>query len=982
TTTSNQLYINQGANQAGIPIFKEEAVARGVADEGHSTQGVFFDYDKDGDLDLFVANYPPTGFKTPNYSYRFFLNERAPEKSDRLYQNDGQGNFTDVSAEAGVQNFGLTLSATVGDYNQDGWEDLYLSNDFASPDLFYLNRGNGTFEEVSIQAMPHTAFFGMGADAADINNDGRLDLLQVDMTPEDNRRNKANMASMDVSGFWEMVNLGLHHQYMQNVVQLNQGTNEAGIPLFSDISRLTGMSSTDWSWAPLVADFDNDGWKDVFISNGTRRDINNKDYFNKIEKATYQEKQQQDYLELTLNMPSEKVPNYAFRNQGSGLSFEDVGARWGLNEEGFSNGAVYVDLDQDGDLELVVNNIDQPVSLYKNTSREQGTGNYLQLDLQGPEKNPFGIGAEITVKTEAGEQFQHLSLTRGFQSSVGASLHFGLGQQDRITELRISWPDGREQQLTNLTVNQRLKLNWQDAKEAAAPAPAAPVFFTRMEEQRGLDFVHKENAYDDFAVEVLLPHSYSRNGPMLARGDVNGDGWEDIFVGGAIRQAGALYLQDGQGSFTLTGDQPWEDDAISEDMGAVFFDADQDQDLDLYIVSGGNELPVNSPFLQDRLYLNDGKGQFSKAEASLPLLTASGSRVRAGDFDGDGDQDLFVGGRIVGKSYPLPAQSYLLRNDGLKDGAPQFSDVTESLAPQLSSAGLVTDAAWVDLDQDKKLDLVVVGEWMPITYLRNTGDSFTDETEAWGLAGSTGWWYSILAEDMDKDGDIDLVGGNLGLNYKYQASPEETFDVYAYDYDKNGNLDIVLGYYHEGVQYPVRGRQCSSEEIPTIKYKYKDYNSFAEATLAEIYTSKDLEASLHYQAETFGSTYFENKQGQMISRLLPSEAQLSSINGMVAKDVNGDGHLDLITAGNMYGSEVETPRNDASYGAYLAGNGKGEFRALSFPESGLLLQGDIKDLLLMDTPQGGLLIATQNNGPLITYLVKTPENAVALGKPE
>ena len=964
-TTKNLLYINNGATENGIPSFTEKAEESGIADEGHSTQGTFFDYDRDGDLDLYVANYPYTSFKTVNFAYKFKMDKKEPEHSDKLYRNKGDGTFEDVTGEAGLLNFGLSLNASVGDFNNDGWEDIYVSNDFASPDHFYFNNGDGTFSEKIKETTQHTAFFGMGTDAGDFNNDGLLDIIQMDMTPEGNRRNKANMASMNPAGFYEIVSLGMHYQYMQNTLQLNNGIGVDGLPHFSDIARMTGTSSTDWSWAGLFADLDSDGWKDIFITNGTRKDINNKDYFYEIEHADRKTRESFDFLELSLNIPAEKVDNYAFRNNGD-LTFVNVIEEWGLSHQGFSNGAAYADLDNDGDLDIIINNIDEVSFIFQNKTADLQLGNYLRFKLKGSPKNPLGLGTKILIRNKGNIQYQHHTLTRGFQSSVEPVIHFGVGNEDSIEEIVVSWVDGKTQRLHNIKTNQVLEVDYRDAKDGGVDQPQKvkkELLFVDATEELEIDYRHRENIYyNDFQFEVLLPHVYSRSGPGLAVGDVNGDNLEDFYVGGAIKSIGALYLQRPDGTFYISDSTSWENDRDREDIGATLFDADGDGDLDLYVVSGGNEYKEGKKQLQDRLYINDGNGNFKKAGNALPEMLTSGSQVKAADYDNDGDLDLFVGGRVVPKSYPLPARSYILRNEGLRNGEVRFEDVTAAIAPDLMEAGLVTDAVWVDFDQDEKLDLVVVGEWMPVTFLKNTGKKFSNRTEEYGLEKFAGWWYSIAAEDFDKDGDIDFVAGNLGLNYKYQASEEESFDVYAYDYDKNGRLDIVLGYYNEGIQYPVRGRQCSAEQIPNIKFKYQDYNSFAEATLADVYTERDLEASLHYQAHTFASSYIENKgNGDFEFRKLPNAAQVSCINGIIAQDFNQDGHLDILVVGNLYGAEVETTRNDASYGKFLEGDGKGNFRAVPFSESGFYLNHDTKGLARIQTTTGAVILAANNH---------------------
>ena len=968
TTTKNQIFINQGLNADSIPTFSEEAEKRGIADEGRTTQGTFFDYDNDGDLDLYLSNYPGTGFKTPNFSFAAFMKNVNPEKSDRLFANDGKGFFTDVTENAGLLNFGLSLSATVGDFNQDGWQDIYVSNDFASPDHFYFNNGDGTFTDRIQEVTQHTAFFGMGADVADFNNDGLLDILQMDMTPADNRRNKANMASMDIPRFWEMINYGLHYQYMQNTLQMNNGIAPDGLPHFSDVSRMTGLATTDWSWAGLLADFDNDGYKDAFVTNGTRRDINNKDYFDKIEKANYQERKNFDYLELTLNMPSEKIDNFAFKNNG-GINFSDVTKDWGISFEGYTNGATYADLDNDGDLEIIINNIDAPAVLFENTASSQSNSNYLRVNLNGPTSNIYGLGTKLSLKTESGQQYQEHTMTRGFQSAVEPILHFGLGNQEVVNELHVEWFDGKTQVLKNIQSNQILSIDYKDANnESEKETKEKNQLFSNITEQSKVSYRHSENEYDDYKVEILIPHTYSKNGPALATADVNNDGLDDFYIGGGGGSRAALYIQNADETFTLSQTELWKSDANHEDIAAHFFDADQDNDLDLYVSCGGNEYKEGMDKLQDKLYLNDGSGQFSRAKDILPIMTGSGSRVKAGDYDNDSDLDLFVGGRLVPQLYPTPAKSYILKNEMKETGKLSFTDVTADIAPDLMEAGLVTDAVWMDYDQDEKLDLIIVGEWMPLTVLKNNGKKFTNKTTALNLDKTAGWWYSLVAEDFDNDGDLDLMAGNLGLNYKYQANENETFDVYANDYDKNGKLDIVLGYYQDGVQYPLRGKQCSSEQIPTIKYKYKDYNLFAEASLEDVYTKADLEKSIHFKAHTFASSYIENKgNGKFVFSKLVDEAQISCINGIVPFDFNKDGNMDVMLGGNMYGSEVETPRNDASYGTVLLGDGQGGFSFLPLDESGVFIKGDTKDLGKIKT-QNGLIVVAANNSDHPTLL--------------
>lgn len=943
----NQLFINNGDL-----TFTEKAEAFGLDDANNSVQSTFFDYDLDGDLDVYVANYPPTPFNAPNQHYLLKKSFTKDEETDRLFRNDGD-TFTDVTEMAGLKTFGLSLSATVGDINQDGWPDLYVSNDFSSPDLFYLNNKNGTFTETVKQLTKNTAFYGMGVDIADINNDALLDIFQVDMTAEDNRRSKANMASMNPQLFWSTVNSGFHYQYMQNSLQLNNGNVNDSLPDFSNISRLAGISSTDWSWGPLLADLDNDGWKDIFVANGTRREINNKDYFRRLETSKHR---QDSLLEKSLAMPSERIDNYAYKNNGD-LTFRKMNQEWGISFEGFSNGSVYADLDNDGDLEIVTNNIDDPACFFENTSASQN--NHITLTFKGPENNLNGIGVKAYLKTKKNTQFQELTLTRGFQSSVAPLLHFGLGKTKQIDTLQIKWPDGTTQELTNIEANQKLAIDHKNASEIKEKTSIAPdKLFTTVKASIS-EHLHIENRYDDFIKEVLIPHKTSMLGPFIAVDDLNGDTLEDVVIGGAALQAATVYLQTAEG-FAKTDNEAFRLDHMHEDMGILIFDADSDGDNDIYVVSGGNEFEPNTAMLQDRLYINNGKGEFAKATDALPPMYTSGSRVKSFDFDKDGDLDLFVGGRLVPGNYPSPAKSYLLENRS-EGGKAHFVDVTMEIAPELENLGMVTDASWTDYDMDGWTDLIIVGEWMPISILRNNQGQFENVTKQYDLADSNGWWFSINEGDFDKDGDTDFIIGNLGLNYKYKATNDQTFDIYFNDFDKNQTNDIVLSYYNDGKEYPLRGRECSSQQIPTIKKKFQDYASFSTATLADVYTEESLENSLHYQVKSFSSIYLENRGDSFVKHELPIEAQISSINKIIVDDYDNDTNLDVVIVGNLYSSEVETPRNDASNGLLLKGNGKGAFAATRTLESGLYAPGDVKDMAKITVKGKDHLIVGKNS---------------------
>ncbi len=942
----NLLYINNGDS-----TFNESAKKYGIADIGNSIQASFFDYDNDGDLDLYVANYPPTNFNAPNYFYQYKLHNANDIESDKLYRNDGD-RFVNVTDQAGLRSYGLSNSVTVGDINNDGWQDIYISNDFSMPDFLYINNKNGTFSERIKESTKQTAYYGMGVDIADYNNDGLLDIIQMDMTPGNNRRSKANMSSMNPKLFWGTVNAGFGYQYMQNTLQLNNGSLNNSMPDFSNVSRLAGIATTDWSWGPLFADLDNDGWKDVFISNGTRREINNKDFFDALkgERLT-----KDSLLKKTLEIPSEKIDNFVYKNNGD-LTFSKANEKWGIVYKGFSNGCIYADLDNDGDLEIVTNNIDDVATFFENKSDKKN--NYITLKFAGTDKNKFGLGVKVNLQSDSLEQFQEMTLTRGFQSSIAPQLHFGLGKSEIINQLKVTWPDGKVQILKNIPANQTLLLKYEDsAVNKIIALRDRKYLFTDATVELKLKHKHSENSYDDFKKEVLLPHRTSTFGPYLSVGDLNGDGKEDFFISGSSQYKTGLYFQTDEGfqqEHTIL-----DEDNKYEDMGSLMFDADSDGDLDLYVVSGGNEFEAGSEMLQDRLYRNDGSGNFSKTTDALPIMHSSGSRVYEADFDNDGDLDLFVCGRLVPGNYPSPAKSYILENKSTPSHI-RFEDVTEQISPQLVKLGLVTAASWTDIDNDGWMDLIVVGEWMPVRVFKNINGKLKEVSGKMGLDKTTGWWFSMASGDFDNDGDQDYILGNLGLNYKYQSKGENTFDIYLNDFDKNNHQDIVLSYYNEGQKYPVRGRECSSQQIPAIKEKFKNYDSYSNASLVDIYTEKDLNKSLHYQVNTFSSVYMENKGDKFVLHKLNNMAQFSSINQIIPYDFDGDNNLDFIIAGNLYDSEVETPRNDAGIGLFMKGDGQGNFKAIPFVDSGLFMDKDVKDLAMI-TIKGKKIILVANN---------------------
>jgi len=964
----NELYINQGVNSEGIPWFKEEASAYNLDIDLCSTQAAFFDYDRDGDLDMFLINQNPNLYAFQDIEE--LQNTKSNITGDRLYQNT-RGVFTDVTDEAGIINssLGYGLGIGISDLNNDGWPDVYVSNDFSAKDYLYMNNRNGTFTETIDHSLFHIPKASMGNDLSDFNNDGWADIVTLEMMAEDNYtiKTSAGMASKDQ--FLKLVDWGMHHQYLYNALQLNNGViKEGAAPVFSDLAQMAGVSSTDWSWAPLLFDMDNDGLKDLFIANGIKRDFINKDYLawrnNSVKKVAESKKKDREALVVNVlkRMPERKKSNYFFRNNGD-LTFEKMNGTWAQDLLTCSNGSAYADFDNDGDLDIIVNNSESPSFIYKNNAMEQGLGNYLQIQLAGPKDNLNGLGARVIIQQADQLQMQDQYLSRGFQSSVSPLLHFGLGTDTIVRELEIIWPDGKSQILENVSANQTLRLTHANAGGQHLYSFIQPSLFTDATQEMKLSHQHIENNFDDFTREPMLPHSMSDLGPALAVGDVDNDGFEDFYIGGAKGYPGELYLQSRDG-FTASNTKIFKEDQNCEDVCALFMDADSDGDADLYIVSGGNEDLDGSANLQDRFYMNTGAGEFKKMKNALPDMSGSGSCVKAGDYDGDGDLDLFIGGRQVPGKYPLPASSQILRNDS-EANAIRFKDVTKEIAPQLTHMGMVTDASMTDLNGDGMLDLVLVGEWMPVRILFNKGSGFEETTAASGMSEETGWWNCVVPGDFDQDGDMDFVAGNLGLNYKYKADKKFTFDIYAKDFDNNGKLDIVLGYYNNNKLYPLRGLSYSSKQLPFLNQKFPTFDTYGKATLNDVYGKENLTTALSYKANNFATCYFKNNgNGTFDIFPLDNMAQISSINSIIAEDLDGDGHLDLVIGGNLYGSEFETPRNDASIGLFLKGNGAGAFVPVPSNQSGLLIKGNVRALrqIQLEKSNSRGLIVAKNSG--------------------
>ena len=958
---ANHLYINNGDLS-----FTESAKQYGIADVGHTTAANFFDYNKDGFLDLYVGNQPFVDRHTKSVIKQV---DNQDPYTDRLYRNLGNGKFQEVTKEAGVFSFNYTLSATVSDLDNDGWPDIYVACDYEEPDLFYHNNGNGTFTNVANTHLRHMSNFSMGVDIADFNNDGWHDIHVADMVAADNYRLKANMGGMNPEKFWNLAKSGYHYQYMFNMLQLNNGNNS-----FSDIAQLAGVANTDWSWATLFGDYDNDGYKDLYVTNGLVKDIKNKDYTIERSKRldslanvarSRGEKPQINSMELVKLAPSKKISNYLFKNNGD-LTFAEKMKEWGTETPTFSHGAAYVDLDNDGDLDMVVNNMNDPAFIYENTSVDKGKVNYLRVALKGDHgNNRLSYGARVNIYYGEEEQLQEVAPVRGYFSSVEPTLHFGLGDVSTIDRVVVKWLDGRELELKDVSTNQTLVLSQSEAKvNAQTVAITEPTMFRSLTNSGLVDFVHRENIFDDYEREILLPHKMSNLGPTLAEADVNGDGLTDFFIGGAVGNSGTLFQQLSDGKFAPFSNQPWEKDAKCEDLSALFFDADGDNDLDLYVASGGNEYDEGNSALQDRLYLNDGKGNYTKASNAIPADKVSTGTAKAGDFDGDGDLDLFVGGRQVPGKYGFIPRSFIYEN---QNGV--FKDVTSTVAPELQNPGMVTDALWHDFDKDGDTDLVICGEWMPIMVMTNEGKKLSNTTENAGTQLSHGWWNHLELADLDGDGDDDIVAGNLGLNIKYKATQDEPFTVNVKDFDGNGTHDVYLGYYDtDGVCYPVRGRQCSSQQMPFIKKKFKSYDAFAKASYDEVIGDK-IDGAVGHKAYTFETSWFENRgQLKFEQRALPTFAQFSTVHDFICRDWNNDGNMDILFAGNYYEREVETTRSDASIGGVLLGDGKGGFSPLHSSKSGFFAFADARALALIeDGPNKPIVIIGNNNAKMQIY---------------
>src|SRR5215204_2410438 len=937
---ANQLFINMGNDEAGVPRFEDQAESYGLASTGFSNQSYFFDYDKDGDLDMLLLNHNPKNLPIQNVeATKKLFSEDNPEKGLRLFkQTDAK--FEDVTKSAGINGSELSygLGLAISDLNEDGWPDFYVSNDYSVPDFLYINNQDGSFKNDLQNCIGHTSQFSMGNDVADVNNDGLQDIFTLDMLPEDNRRQKLLMGPDNYAKFDLNVRSGFYYQYMRNMLHVNNGNGT-----FSETGQFAGVSNTDWSWAALMADYDNDGWKDLFVTNGYLRDYTNQDflfYMNNYVKEKGRLKRE-DVLEIVKQMPSSNVTNYIFQNSKTG-GFENKSHDWGLDQPSNSNGAVYADLDNDGDLDLVVNNINKSAFIYQNEAQKINGNNFLQVRLTGETPNTFGLGA--SVKIFAGGQTQVLehNPARGYLSSVSSTLHFGLGAVEKVDSLIITWISGKEQAMNNIPANTTIEIQ---EKDGIHNSSHKTIFSWFAEIPSPIPFRDSSINMNDFDRQALLTARLSHNSPCMVKYDLNGDQREDVIIGGSGVLPTQIYLQESNGRFKRINIAAFERDNAFEDADIAVADINGDGHADIYIASGGyGQFKEDEPLLQDRLYLNDGKNNFIRS-AGLPDMKGSKSCVSIEDINGDGAPDIFVGGRLVPGKYPEPPKSYILLNDGRG----RFTDRTDVICAELRKPGMVTDAMWVDLDLDNRKELVVVGEWMPILVFKNEKGKLINVSNQFFEKNYTGWWNKIVIGDFNSDQRPDLIIGNMGLNTQFRASEKEPLEMYFKDFDNNGSVDPVFSFYIQHERYPYLTRDELLSQLPALRKRFSDFKSYADITMDELFGAEELKNAGHLVASYMMTTCFINQSGgKFIVSELPKEAQYSPVYAIEIMDYNGDNASDILLFGNNKHFKIRLGKFDANYGTLLRGNGKGNFKYVTQPESGFKVWGDVRSCLAIN----------------------------------